>query len=215
MLRVNPNHARSHYVHSSVLRIGGLFDESWAAAQVALSLDPGNPGFRNFGFVCFYTQRYDDAIAMFNLDKDSFHSIAWVGFAKYLKGEQEEGLRLMQAGAASEPNAHLGHHFGALMAGWRGDYEEGIALARKWEAPGHYDAEWYYNLANTYAVLRDLEGCVRTLKRSVEGGFLGYDYMVSDPLLAPLRNEPAVAALIEQAQQKHLAFKEAYRAKFG
>jgi TolB-like protein/predicted Ser/Thr protein kinase len=215
MLKVNPNHPRSHYVRHSVLRIGGLLDESWAAGQMALSLDPGNPGFRSLGFVCFYSQRYDDAIEMFNLDKDAFHNIAWVGFAKYLKGDKAEGLKMMEAGAASEPDGHLGHHFGALMAGWRGDFAEGMELARRWEAPGHYDAEWWYNLANTYAVLGDLAGCVRTLKRSVDGGFICYDYLARDPLMESMRSEPAVAALIEQARQKHLAFKEVYHAKFG
>ena len=215
ILKVNPNHPRGHFVRHSVLRIGGLLDESWAAGQVALSLEPGNPNFRNLGFVCFYSQRFDDAIEMFNLDKDSFHTIAWVGFAKYLKGEKAEGLKMMETGAASEPEAHLGHHFGALMAGWRGDFAEGIALAHEWEAPGHYDAEWYYNLANTYALLEDVEGCVRTLKRSVEGGFFCYQYMINDPLMEKMRGEPAVAELIEKARVKHLAFKEVYRAKFG
>lgn len=214
MLRVNPNHPRSHYVRHSVLRIGGLLDESWAAGRMALSLDPGNPGFRSLGFVCFYTQRYDDAIEMFNLDKDAFHNIAWVGFAKYMKGDKAEGLKMMESGAASEPDGHLGHHFGALMAGWRGDFAEGRELARQWEAPGHYDCEWWYNLANTYALLGDLEGCVRTLKRSVDGGFICYDYLAQDPLMESMRSEPAVAALLEQARRKHLAFKEVYHAKF-
>ena len=121
----------------------------------------------------------------------------------------------MEAGAASEPDGHLGHHFGALMAGWRGDFEAGIALAQEWEAPGHYDAEWYYNLANTYALLGDLDGCRRTLKRSVEGGFLCYDYMVNDPLLEGMRDEPAIAELIEKAREKHLAFKEVYLTRSG
>ena len=215
MLKVNPNHPRSHFVRHSVLRIGGLLDESWAAGQRALSLEPGNPNFRNLGFVCFYSQRFDDAIEMFNLDKDSFHTIAWVGFAKYLKGEKAEGLKMMEAGAASEPDAHLGHHFGALMAGWRGDFAEGIALAHEWEAPGHYDCEWYYTLASTYALLEDVEGCVRTLKRSVEGGFFCYQYMINDPLMEKMRGEPAIAELIEKARVKHLAFKEVYQAKFG
>ena len=101
------------------------------------------------------------------------------------------------------------------MAGWRGDIKEGVRLARLWEAPGHFDAEWWYSLANTYAVLRDREGCVRTLKRAVEGGFFCYDYMANDPLLAPMRDEPEIAGLLERARGKHLAFKEAYHAKFG
>jgi TolB-like protein len=214
LLQVNPNHAQSHAVHSGLLRVTGLVDASWAAAQNALSLDPGNPNFRNLGFVCFYDQRYDDAIEMFELDKDSFHSIAWIGFAKYLKGERTKGLEMMTAAAQSEPDAHLGHHFGALMAGWRGDFATGLALAREWEAPGHYDAEWYYNLANTYAVLGDRDGCVRTLKRSVEGGFFCYHYLAHDPLLESMRDEPAVAELIARARQKHLAFKEVYQARF-
>ncbi len=215
MMRVNPNHAWSHRVRSSVLRIGGLLQESWQSTQKALSLDPGNPNFNALGFGPFYAGMYEEAIEVFNLDKDSFHTIAWVGFAKYLNGEKEEGLKMMEAGAAHEPDAHLGHHFGALMAGWHGDFEEGLALAHEWEAPGHYDAEWYYNLANTYALLEDLEGCERTLRRSVEGGFFCYEYFMKDPLMESMRDEPAIAELIEMAREKHLAFKEVYRARFG
>ena len=213
MLKINPNHAQSHARHCSVLRFAGLLDESWAAAQKAVSLDADNPFFRNLGMTPFYDGRYDDAIGLFSLDKDSFMSIAWIGFAKYLKGDKAAGLAMMAAGARHEPDGHLGHHFGALMAGWRGDFAEGVALAHKWEAPGHYDAEWYYNLANTYALLQDLEGCERTLKRSVEGGFFCYKYLKNDPLLEPLRGEPVIAALIEQARVKHLAFREIYEAR--
>jgi serine/threonine protein kinase len=214
MLGVNPNHALAHYGLSGLLRFVGMLDESQAEGEVVMSLDPGNPKFRNLGNSCFYTGRYDEAIEYFNLDKDSFSSIAWVGFAKYLKGEKTQGLEMMEAAARSEPDGHLGHHFGALMAGWRGDIEEGLALARKWEAPGHYDAEWWYNLANTYAVLGDLESCVRTLTRSIEGGFFCYDYMANDPLMESVRGEPAIAEILEMAREKHLAFKETYQAKF-
>ncbi len=215
MLNVNPNHALAHFCLSYVLRFAGLLDEARAEGRAAMSLDPGNPHFRNLGNASFYARRYDEAVEFFSLDKDSFMSISWSGFALYLKGEKEKGLEMMEYVVQREPDGHLGHHFGALMAGWRGEYEKGMALARLWEAPGHYDAEWWYNLANTYAVLGDLESCTRTLKRSVEGGFICYDYMANDPLLESMRSEPAIADLIEQARQKHLAFKEVYHAKFG
>ena len=53
---------------------------------------------------------------------------------------------------------------------------------------------------------------MRTLKRAVEGGFICYDYLEKDPLMASMIDEPAVAGLIELARVKHLAFKEGYQA---
>ena len=35
------------------------------------------------GFTGFYARQYDESIAVFSLDPDSFRSIAWIGFATW------------------------------------------------------------------------------------------------------------------------------------
>ncbi|MDQ3013387.1 MAG: hypothetical protein M3X11_22105, partial [Acidobacteriota bacterium] len=74
-------------------------------------------------------------------------------------------------------------------------------------ADGLSDAEGIYKLAQAYAVLGDKAAVLRLLRRSIEGGFFCYPYLITDQLLAGLRGEPEYAVLLESARQRHEAFK--------
>jgi hypothetical protein len=127
-------------------------------------------------------------------------------------GDREEGERMMWKGVEHEPDGHLGHHFGALVHGWRGEFAPGRELAARWEATDPFDPESLYNMVNTWAVLEDEEACIRIMEKVVGDGFCCYPYMMSDPLMERMREVPAIQELLEQARIKFEAFRELYRA---
>jgi len=48
------------------------------------------------------------------------------------------------------------------------------------------------------------------LKRTIEGVFFCYSYMINDPLLKPMIGEPEIKKLLELAKSKHESFKQKY-----
>jgi hypothetical protein len=52
-----------------------------------------------------------------------------------------------------------------------------------------------YSIGVTYAQLRDAANAVRWLRTAAETGFRCYPWYTRDPLLAPVRGDPAYRAL--------------------
>ncbi len=210
MLAINPNHALAHYSLSYLFRYVGMLEESKKEAEEAFTLDPQNPKFRSAGYTYFYLGNYEKAIQIFELDKGSVMAIAWKGFALYLMGQKKESLKYLNQAIVLEPEGHFGYHFKAIKAAIQSKKEEGLLNAKMLEDTNPYDAEVWYNIANTYALLGDKESCVRALKRTIEGGFFCYSYMINDPLLKPLTDAPDVKELLELAKSKHETFRDKY-----
>ena len=70
------------------------------------------------------------------------------------------------------------------------------------------DAEAWFHFAENYGLLGDKDGCVRTLKRAVNGGFFNYPFMLTDSLLDSVRDDPEFQRILETAKAKHEAFKK-------
>jgi serine/threonine protein kinase len=143
-------------------------------------------------------------------EKGSVMEIAWRGFGLLLIGKKKEAIKLFDQAISLEPEGHFGLHFGAIKEAELGNVKKGLSLVRKWEQTNPYDGEVWYNIANTYAFLGNKEGCVRALKRTIEGGFFCYPYMIKDPLLKPMIEEPEVKELLGLARSKHESFKQKY-----
>jgi hypothetical protein len=69
------------------------------------------------------------------------------------------------------------------------------------------DPEAVYKVAQAYAVLQDKVAALRMLRSSVESGFFCYAYLMSDPLLNALRDDPEFGRILQTARERHEAFK--------
>ena len=55
-------------------------------------------------------------------------------------------------------------------------------------------------------MLGEKELCAESLRRAIDGGFFNSPYMLKDPNLAPMRDDPAIAALMREAKTKRDVF---------
>jgi hypothetical protein len=101
-------------------------------------------------------------------------------------------------------------HIGATKEAEFENVEEGLRLTQKWEKTDSYDGEVWSNIPNTYALLGDKEGCIRALKRTIEGGFFCYSCMINDPLLKFMIDGHNVKKFLELAKSKHKAFEKKF-----
>lgn len=212
MLRVTPNSAIAHFALSYVYRYVGMAEESQREVETALSVDPRNPRFRSGGFSYLYAGNYARAYEVFDLDGDSAFGYAGKGLALAMLGERERAVENLDRAIALEPKSFTGLLQLAVRAFVRGEREKCLQALRDVEAAKSLDtdAEHWYFIASLYGALGDKINCARVFKRAVEGGFFNYAYMLRDPFLDPVRNDPEIMALIAAAREKHDAFRARY-----
>ncbi|MBX3399207.1 MAG: hypothetical protein KF873_10725 [Gemmataceae bacterium] len=78
----------------------------------------------------------------------------------------------------------------------KGRIREGLKVDQRLVATRPRDATAHYNLACRYAVLRQRELALMTLRRAVELGYRDFRYMVRDSDLASIQKDPKFLELL-------------------
>ncbi len=213
VLKANPTLAQAHWELSYAYRFGGMLQESVEEAERARQLEADIKASNSVPTTYLYLGQYETF--MHKLPRSNS---PYVGFYRGLGFYYQKDL----ARAATEFNqayeanrellpTNLGK---ALSLGIAGQPQPGLTQLREIEkiiaARGVNDAEAIYKIAQAYAVLGDNAAALRTMRRSIEGGFFCYPYFLSDPLLENLRQEKQLAILLELARKRHEEFKRTF-----
>lgn len=213
-LETNPNHAEVHWELGYAYRFAGMLRESVLESENARRLDPTvklNSSALN-GYL--YLGQYDAFLA--SLPKtDDFALIAFYrGFVRYYQKDWHEAAEQFDHALeldASLLQAQIGK---SLSLGIRHRPSEGLAILLNVEERinqlGVGDPEAAYKIAQANAVLGDKASALRVFKRSIDSGFFPYPYLLTDPLLDNLRDEPEFKRLMESARRRHEAFVAAF-----
>ncbi len=203
---LNPNNAEIHFFLGYVYRYVGSTDEAVREMERALVIDPGNPRFRSIGLTYMYHHDYEKALGGFELDAGSPYCLMNKGVIYVFMKDTAKALACFERVIAIEPKSILGRLSAMVQAHLLGRKEEAKALLREIHRTPVVDGEQWYFLAGQDALLGEKELCAGSLRRAIDGGFFNSPYMLTDPTLAPLRSDPAIARLIGEAQAKREAF---------
>lgn len=208
MLDINPNNASAHRSLGYSYRYAGMLNESIKEFEKATALDPNTPTTVGTSYIAIGD--YDKAFKAFEWQDTNLLFLGFQGILLYRQGNKDQALEYFDRVISLEPEG--------LIAGWitgykaliEGNIDEGLKATRKIEQANISDAEAWYHFAENYALLGDIEGCIRTLRRAVDGGYFNYPFMLTDSFLDSVRDEPEFQKIIEQAKEKHLAFKKRF-----
>jgi len=208
MLEINPNNANAHFSIGYIYRYAGLNEEAVEEMEKAISLDPNNQGFRSINITYIWAGKYEEAFEIGKQFKESPFIIGIQGQALFRMGQENEAMEHLKRVFILEPDKLEANAASGVTSYVSGNIEEGLSVARKFEEYNLADAEaWYFNAGN-YGLLGDKEGCIRCLKRAVNGGFFNYPMMNTDFYLDSARDDPEFQEILEKAKQKHLNFKK-------
>lgn len=205
-LRINPNSASARFYLGYVYRFAGCLDQAVAEQERALALDPGNPRFRSIGVTYVYQGDLDEAYAAFDLDPGGAFGHSWKGQVQMRMGQRELALKHLDQAIDLEPESILGLWAEAHKAHLTGDRERGLRAIRELSQSGIFDAEQQYHASNLYGLYGEAGDAARGLSAAVEGGFFPYAFMQRDAFLDPVRDDPAVQRVLDQARTRHEAF---------
>ena len=214
IVRENPRHAGAIWQLGYAYRYAGMLDESAQAGQAAYDVDPGfTPRSTVFNTWLYLGQyaRFRDSVPQ---REGSAYTRFYQGFADYHLGNFAAAARAFDEAYALDPQmlqARVGKALSHHLAARQGD---GLRLlretARQLEERGLNDAEGVYKVAQAFAVLGDRMAAIHWLESSITGGFFCYPYISTDPLLDTVRQLPQFRAALEQARERHEAFRRTF-----
>ena len=130
------------------------------------------------------------------------------GLAYFNLGRHTEALECFNSVIDLDPGSRQAVSSHIVKAFIEGNIQEGISYAERYEQNDSGDAEAWYFISFLYGMLGDVDGCVRCLRRAVDGGFFNYPLMSSDKNLDAAREDPEFKKILEKARLKHEAFQE-------
>ena len=210
ILEINPNHAEARFSLGYIYRYAGMNDEAIREMEKAITLDPKNQGFRSINITYLWAGEYEKSFEAGRLFEESAFILGIQAQALFRLGRKKEALACLSDIFIIEPGGLEANAASAIKAYMEDNIEEGLLAAHDFENFNLADAEaWYFNAGN-YGLLGDKEGCIRCLRRAVDGGFFNYPLMSTDSNLDPARDDPEFQEVLQKAKEKHLAFKERF-----
>jgi serine/threonine protein kinase len=209
MLKINPNNPDAHFSLGYIYRYVGMLEESEREYDIAISLDP-KKGFRSAGITYMYLGKYEKALQGFNLDPESSFNLGWKGQLYLRQGQQDLALEYLNRSISLDPNSNTGYWAMSIKAYLERNNSEGIRFTKLTEEKNPTDSEVWYNVANTYGLLGEKDGCIRTLRNAVNGGFYNYPFMLTDYFFDSVRDEPEFQEVLALAKEKYEAFKKKF-----
>ena len=196
-LELQPSYADAYFSYSRFLASRGRLDEAIAQLERAVELDPLSASLQaNRALLDYFAGRYDDAGRRLReiLKTDSTDvTVRWgLGLVAEQQGKPDEAIAILEpiSGNSLNRKASLGHVYAAA-----GRKEQGLGVLRalRSAAAGSYVPSYYFALV--HAGLGQRNEALRDLERAYEERSTVLAYLMIDPRLAPLRDDPRFHAL--------------------
>lgn len=197
LVKRRPESAQAHFVMGYVYRYAGMLEQAASECDTALALDPGNYTFRSCAWAFMELGKTRRAADFVRLDAGSEWA-AYVAPSILLRegkiAEAREAVKRMP----TAPRFHRDLLEACL--GMRPAAElDRIAHDAETNPPAEPDPEiWYYQGA-LFGYCGKKQAALRMLQSAVEQNYCAHSNLLSDPLLAKLRAEPAFSKVLTSA----------------
>jgi TolB-like protein len=201
-LELRPNYADARFSYSRFLASRRRFDEAIAQLGRAVELDPLSlPLQANRALLDYFAGRYDEAGRRLRevLQSDSTDVLAKWGLALVAEqqGRTDEAIAILEpiSGKSLNRKSSLGHVY--AVAGKVARARSVLDSLREAAARGYVPSYWF---ALVHAGLGERDQALRYLERAYEERSTVLAYVLIDPRLAPLRDDPRFLALARRLE---------------
>ncbi len=208
-LESSPNNAEAHWELGYAYRFGGMLRESALECEHARELDPDVKINTSALNTYLYLGEYEKFLTSLPANNSSY-ILFYRGLGEYYEHQWSQAATYFDRAFDLDPSLLPAQVGKAIRFAIAHQSAAGLKLLSNTEArmndKGVSDPEALYKIAQAYALLGNKSLALRTLQRSIEGGFFPYSYIVADPLLQSLHPDPQFISLLKEAQQRQHQF---------
>jgi serine/threonine protein kinase/Tfp pilus assembly protein PilF len=193
----HPESANAHLALSYVLRYGGAIEESASECNTALSLDPGNYGFRSCAFTFDQLGNYDRAMQFLQLDAGS----QWASdnmHRHYIRDGKVSQAKDALRSFGSIPTAKM---LNACADEPTSADTANLARQNAASILSDPDPEVSYVVAGDFTYCGQNELAMKLLKSAIALHYCAYDGLQNDSSWVKLRGKPEFAELVAAAKK--------------
>ena len=206
LLQAAPNSEYAYQAMGHAYDYAGLPDIALTLFRKAAEINPVTYPYM-LGFLQYQKGDYAEARRELNACPDAItEKHFWLAATDIGEGKREDAVRRLETLVAGGSAELFYSQARALMLALRGEREAGKqVLAQAFSAPVQLGSYHYYITAQICAQLGEIDSCLEMLWGAVETGYGNYPFMISDPLLAPVRDAecfPEVAVAMRKLQTK-------------
>jgi serine/threonine protein kinase/tetratricopeptide (TPR) repeat protein len=214
-LALDPDLAEARIATAHLLDILGQTAEAELAFQTALEINPDLYEARYFYGRLFFVQRdwpqaveqWERAIA---IDPEEYQccclidapyrELGWT--FEQRKPILERALERTRAYIARHPESSRAYYLGSGVLFELGNREEALIWVERALEVDPLDSFAHYNVACTLAIAGELDRAMEHVELAVDLGFMGLEWLDSDPDMNPLRDKPRFQAALAKARAR-------------
>lgn len=212
-LGADPNDTDTLAILSSFYGFLGKPEAGEPLARRLLELDPLTPLYQCWpGIVAMMRSEFSDAVEPMTLARRLEPGNPLVlclhGLALVLDGQRDDAKSIFTSLSEQAPDNFFGK-LARLFALALEDDRQGVieAVGEEFRAAAAADPFYAWNVAQCFALVGDAEEAVEWLERASDRGFLNHPLLAEhDPLLAPVRSDPAFGELMQRIEARWKAF---------
>ncbi len=203
LVKRQPGNAWAHFFLGYVLRYAGLLDESARECETALSLDPGNFGFRSCSLTYLSMGNPQRAMDFMRLDAGSDWSNRNMVRVFLAEGKLPEAREALQKLPAERVTTKFWTACLDRQSSIHSPHAEPEPVSSEAEASllSNPDPENRYLFAGDMAFCGEKPAGLRLLKTAIDARYCAYQAMQKDPMFASLRGAPEFTQLLSTAKQ--------------
>lgn len=210
VLDINPNNAEARFSLGYIYRYAGMLNESVVEMKRAAVLDPSNSLFRSLGVTYMNQGEYNKALKALDVNDNNAHYIGWQGIVYARQGKNQQAIEYFDQVIELNSQKLWSLVATAIKSHLEGNTEEGLLAMNELEKVNIEDAEAWYFWGSHYALMGDKAGYVRCFQRALDKGYFNYPFMLIDPFLNEIQDDPEFQEILATAKEKHEAFKKEF-----
>jgi TolB-like protein len=217
-LALNPSLEMPHFYRAAAFYHFGLLDRARAEIRLGLENNPvsGSEPLRLLGTTALLGGQFAEAESALRRVQGltiSESASTYLAQALYNQGKKTEGEEILTVVAASK-SAQAQRRAQAMLASYlaaRNEHVKARALITDVLSGTYMDHHVAYGLGVAFAQVGDLAEARRWLTRAAAEGFPCYPWYDRDPLMQPLKSDPAFQEFMKQLRKRF----DVNRARFG
>jgi serine/threonine protein kinase/lipopolysaccharide biosynthesis regulator YciM len=202
LLQAAPNSEYAYQAMGHAYDYAGLPDIALTLFRKAAEINPMTFPYM-LGFIQYQKGNYEEASnELLKCPDNCYEKHFWLGVIDSIQGKRDEAIAhlktLLEAGDAGVFFSTIR----AMLCAWEGEIEEGQQiLTEAFDSNLQLGSYHFYIAAEVYSQLGDAAAAIKMLGKAAEAGYGNYPFLISDPLLTPVRETEGFAA-VGKAMQK-------------